>query len=166
MLGESPLQVDERGQSQLDEQPPAARPRRIFAQDNLAATAGDLADPSCTVAFVPTLLEPERVDVEMQSSFHVSHEEYRPRIPAMNRLTAWVSFRHRISWLPNGWRVSGERRAEGDERVRCMRVLAGVARRACDQPLGISVLFRVHSDRRDDYRQPERYGKNSQGDAA
>jgi hypothetical protein len=25
--------------------------------------------------------------------------------------------------LPNGWRVSGERRAEGDERVRCTRVL-------------------------------------------
>ena len=24
---------------------------------------------------------------------------------------------------PNGWRVSGERRAEGDERVRCTRVL-------------------------------------------
>jgi hypothetical protein len=27
------------------------------------------------------------------------------------------------SGLPNGWRVSGERRAEGDERVRCTRVL-------------------------------------------
>ena len=27
--------------------------------------------------------------------------------------------------LPNGRRVSGERRAEGDERVRCMRVLGG-----------------------------------------
>jgi len=27
--------------------------------------------------------------------------------------------------LPNGWRVSGERRAEGDERVRCTRVLGG-----------------------------------------
>src|SRR5712691_7031237 len=26
---------------------------------------------------------------------------------------------------PNGWRVSGERRAEGDERVRCTRVLGG-----------------------------------------
>ena len=25
--------------------------------------------------------------------------------------------------LPNGLRISGERRAEGDERVRCMRVL-------------------------------------------
>ena len=25
--------------------------------------------------------------------------------------------------LPNGQRISGERRAEGDERVRCMRVL-------------------------------------------
>ena len=24
---------------------------------------------------------------------------------------------------PNGWRVSGERRAEGDERVRCTRML-------------------------------------------
>ena len=28
-------------------------------------------------------------------------------------------------WRPNGWRVSGERRAEGDERVRCTRVLGG-----------------------------------------
>ena len=27
--------------------------------------------------------------------------------------------------LPNGQRISGERRAEGDERVRCMRVLGG-----------------------------------------
>ena len=27
------------------------------------------------------------------------------------------------SWRPNGQRISGERRAEGDERVRCMRVL-------------------------------------------
>ena len=26
---------------------------------------------------------------------------------------------------PNGQRISGERRAEGDERVRCMRVLGG-----------------------------------------
>jgi hypothetical protein len=29
--------------------------------------------------------------------------------------------------LPNGQRISGERRAEGDERVRCMRVLGSVA---------------------------------------
>ena len=28
---------------------------------------------------------------------------------------------------PNGWRVSGERRAEGDERVRCTRVLGRCA---------------------------------------
>jgi hypothetical protein len=28
-------------------------------------------------------------------------------------------------WRPNGKRISGERRAEGDERVRCMRVLGG-----------------------------------------
>jgi len=26
---------------------------------------------------------------------------------------------------PNGWHVSGERRAEGDERVRCTRMLGG-----------------------------------------
>src|SRR5262249_32667346 len=26
---------------------------------------------------------------------------------------------------PNGWRVSGSRRAEGDERVRCTRMLGG-----------------------------------------
>jgi hypothetical protein len=28
---------------------------------------------------------------------------------------------------PNGWRVSGERRGEADERVRCTRVLGGVS---------------------------------------
>ena len=28
---------------------------------------------------------------------------------------------------PNGQRISGERRAEGDERVRCMRVLGRLA---------------------------------------
>ena len=28
---------------------------------------------------------------------------------------------------PNGQRISGERRVEGDERVRCMRVLGGLA---------------------------------------
>ena len=34
---------------------------------------------------------------------------------------------------PNGQRISGERRAEGDERVRCMRVLgATVASRLAD----------------------------------
>ena len=32
--------------------------------------------------------------------------------------------RTRLRW-PNGQRISGERRAEGDERVRCMRVLGG-----------------------------------------
>jgi len=30
-------------------------------------------------------------------------------------------------WPPNGQRISGEPRAEGDERVRCMRVLGSVA---------------------------------------
>ena len=34
----------------------------------------------------------------------------------------------RSSRPPNGWRVSGERRAEGDERVRCTRVLGGLTR--------------------------------------
>ena len=29
--------------------------------------------------------------------------------------------------LPNGQRISGERGAEGDERVRCMRVLGAVS---------------------------------------
>ena len=29
----------------------------------------------------------------------------------------------RVTRLPNGWRVSGERGAEGDERVRCTRML-------------------------------------------
>src|SRR5262249_48917138 len=29
---------------------------------------------------------------------------------------------------PNGWRVSGERRAEGDERVRCTRMLGRAPR--------------------------------------
>src|SRR4029453_13894408 len=28
---------------------------------------------------------------------------------------------------PNGWRVSGERRAEGDERVRCTRMLGAAS---------------------------------------
>src|SRR6266850_4041327 len=32
------------------------------------------------------------------------------------------------SWMPNEWRVSGSRRAEGDERVRCTRVLASLQR--------------------------------------
>src|SRR5262245_60971764 len=31
----------------------------------------------------------------------------------------------RLVGRPNGWRVSGSRRAEGDERVRCTRVLGG-----------------------------------------
>jgi len=35
------------------------------------------------------------------------------------------SSRHGPFRLPNGWRVSGERRAGGDERVRCTRVLGG-----------------------------------------
>ena len=38
--------------------------------------------------------------------------------------TLWLAARERL-WPPNGWRVSGERGAEGDERVRCTRVLGG-----------------------------------------
>ena len=42
--------------------------------------------------------------------------------------------------LPNGQRISGERRAEGDERVRCMRVLGN----ACDFTAGpLQSRFRV-----------------------
>lgn len=37
---------------------------------------------------------------------------------------------------PNGWRVSGERRAEGDERVRCTRVLGSATIRALGQTAG------------------------------
>ena len=33
--------------------------------------------------------------------------------------------------LPNGQRISGERRAEGDERVRCMRVLGDAFSQHC-----------------------------------
>ena len=38
----------------------------------------------------------------------------------VNATVARSSFRP-----PNGWRVSGERRAEGDERVRCTRMMGG-----------------------------------------
>src|SRR5438876_4912397 len=85
-LSEFPPKMRERVRSQLDEQPSPVAARIIFAEDDLTFTAIDLADSSCTVALVPTLLEPERVDVETQRAVDVSHEEHWPRIPAVNRL--------------------------------------------------------------------------------
>ena len=41
--------------------------------------------------------------------------------------------------LPNGQRISGERRAEGDERVRCMRVLGSVA---ASEPAPVRLPFK------------------------
>jgi len=46
---------------------------------------------------------------------------------------------------PNGWRISGERRAEGDERVRCMRVLGSVA---VSQPAPARLPFKPTPPRR------------------
>ena len=89
-LGEFPPKIRERVRSQFDEQPSPVAARRLLAENDLTFTAIDLADPSGTVALVPTLLEPERTDVETQRAVHVSHEEDWPRVPAMNRLAAAV----------------------------------------------------------------------------
>src|SRR5262249_14691054 len=41
---------------------------------------------------------------------------------------------HVASWLPDGWRASGERGAEADERFRCTRVLGGLPMTDFPQP--------------------------------
>src|SRR5215472_12777065 len=64
---------------------------------------------TCSASFgtAPALATSERIHARTAAS----------RV-GLNTLTATS-----ILLAPNGWRVSGERRAEGDERVRCTRVL-------------------------------------------
>src|SRR5215471_14719630 len=45
--------------------------------------------------------------------------------PAMPTAIALANMPYTSSARPNGWRVSDERRAEGDERVRCPRMSGG-----------------------------------------
>src|SRR5262245_41820029 len=58
------------------------------------------------------IFNPDRIPVLMQHSTDSVHD--------LPRLSLAISHR-----LPNGRRVSGSRRAEGDERVRCTRMLDG-----------------------------------------
>src|SRR5213080_2871678 len=71
---------------QLDEQARLVSAPGVFAEDDLAFSAIDLADFARAVACMPVLFEAEQVDVETKCAVHVGDEEYRARVPAVNNL--------------------------------------------------------------------------------
>src|SRR3982074_1307623 len=64
-------------QGQLNEQPRPVFTRGVLAEDDLAFSAIDLADLARAVAFMPTLLEAEHVDVETKRPVHLDDAEHR-----------------------------------------------------------------------------------------
>jgi hypothetical protein len=86
-LGELTAKICESLGSQLDKQASSVPTRGILAEDDLTLSVIDLADLSCAVAFVPTLFEAERLDVEARRAIHVRHEE-AGRV--YHRCTVWL----------------------------------------------------------------------------
>jgi len=70
-----------------------------------------------------------RVDPELRFSLRRLHMDVHPSFFPREEecpVRALPEYgRTHSGHAPNGWRVSGERRAEGDEQVRCTRVLGG-----------------------------------------
>ena len=59
------------------------------------------------IAFVPTLFEAERLDVEARRAIHVRHEEDRPGVPPVNSLASRGVLRHGSLPDPPNVTISG-----------------------------------------------------------
>ncbi len=71
----------EPGRRELDEQAALLSTSGILAEDDLALTAIDLADPTGAVGFMPRLHEAEHADVKADGAVDVGHVEDGTRIP-------------------------------------------------------------------------------------
>src|SRR6185312_11756327 len=74
------------GRRQLDEQAAPVSARGVFTENDLAFAAADLADLARAIAFMPTLLEAEHVDVELKRAVHIGDEKNRARVPPVSSL--------------------------------------------------------------------------------
>jgi hypothetical protein len=97
MLGELTPKICEPVRGQLDEEAAPISARSILTEDDLALSVIDLSDFARAVAFVPALLEAERVDVETKRAVDVANEENRARVPPVNDLASHCLLRHSSS---------------------------------------------------------------------
>jgi hypothetical protein len=97
MLGEFTPKICEAVRGQLDEEAGLVPARGVLTEDDLALSVIDLADFARAVAFVPALLEAERVDVETKRAVDVANEENRARVPPVNNLASHCLLRHSVS---------------------------------------------------------------------
>ena len=98
-----------------------------------------------------------------------SHESYRSAMKTPSTTSyprrqqrRWPPYH--VTRPPNGQRISGERRAEGDERVRCMRVLGGATELSPANPPAMRLTGAQRQSRHDDEADSESLLKSPAGD--
>jgi len=102
-------------------------PDFIFSLPNQVKDSTDLVLRQPVIAPEFDLrLEPEFRFSLTRLDMHV-HPALLPREEEGSEATLAENGRAQFSVAPNGLRISGERGAEGDERVRCTRMLGGVS---------------------------------------
>src|SRR6185312_2528188 len=79
---------------QLDEEASPVFACGVLAENDLAFAATHLADLARAIAFMPTLLEAEHVDIEPKRAVHIGDEQNRARVPSVSSLVWHDSFPH------------------------------------------------------------------------